>query len=107
MNIAGNPFARAVDAFSDGDFEMLERAVAARRCRERIGAGTLAEAADRWRDSPPCSKCGGSPARDGKTKAGFARYRCASCVARYTALSGTVFDNCKKASRPGSPSSTP
>lgn len=96
MNIADNPLARAVDALSDDDFSMLERAVAARKCRERIGAGTLAEAADRWRDSPPCPKCGGSPARDGKTAAGIARYRCPSCGARYTALSGTVLDNCKK-----------
>lgn len=96
MNISANPWAARVDALAGPDFAMLESAVAARRCREEIGYGTLEEAAEAFRPSPPCPSCGAPGARDGRTPGGRRRLRCTRCGRRYSLLTGTVFENCKK-----------
>ena len=77
-------------------FASLEAAVAARRCREKVGVGTFDEAADKYRPHPACPRCGGRAVSDGRTAAGRRRLRCAACGARFTGLAGTVFENCKK-----------
>lgn len=97
MNINRNPYAARVDAMPDGDFALLEQAVAARSCREKIGYGTFDEAAEAFRSRPACPRCK-SPrtARDGRTPAGHRRLRCAVCGTRFGIMSGTIFENCKK-----------
>lgn len=97
MNINHNPYAARVDAMPDGDFALLERAVAARSCREKIGYGTFDEAAEAFRPHPACPRCK-SPhtVRDGRTPAGHRRLRCAVCGTRFGIMSGTIFENCKK-----------
>ena len=96
MNINANPFAGRVDALSDEEFAFLERAVAARACREKIGLGTFDEAAAEHRPSPPCPSCGETPFRDGKTAAGHQRFRCPNCGERYSSFTGTIFEDSKK-----------
>ena len=96
MNINANPFAGRVDALSDEEFALLERAVAARTCREKVGLGTFDEAAAEHRPNPPCPSCGETPFRDGKTAAGHQRFRCPECGARYSSFTGTIFEDSKK-----------
>ena len=96
MNINANPFAGRVDALPDEEFALLERAVATRACREKIGLGTFDEAASEYRSSPPCPSCGESPSKDGKTAAGHQRFRCPSCGERYSSFTGTIFEDSKK-----------
>lgn len=82
---------------TDADFALLRQAVEARACRDRIGYGTFDEAAEAFRPRPACPRCGsGRVARDGRTPAGHRRFRCPDCRARFGALSGTIFENCKK-----------
>lgn len=96
MSINANPFAGCVDALSDEEFLLLERAVATRACREKIGFGTFDEAAAIYRPHPPCPSCGGRPVKDGRTEAGHQRYRCRDCGRRYSAFTSTVFEDSKK-----------
>jgi len=97
MGATHNPYAGLVDSMAADDFKLLERAVAARLCRERIGVGTFDDAAETFRPRPPCPRCKSPGAvRDGKTPAGHRRFRCRACGARFGALSGTVLENCKK-----------
>ena len=50
-----------------------------------------------FRPSPPCPRCGASPARrDGLEPSGVRRWRCPACGARFTSLTGTVLEGCKK-----------
>lgn len=95
--MSANPFADAVSSLDDEDFSLLEAAVAERRCREAVGAGTLEEAAELWRPDPPCPTCGFSPcALDGHTPARRQRLRCPVCGRRFSALTGTVFEYGKR-----------
>lgn len=96
MSENDNRFAARVDALSDDDFAELERAVAIRKCREKVGFGTFDEALAAHRPAPACPSCGGGAVRDGRTGAGHQRYRCPTCRRRFSALSGTIFENCKK-----------
>ena len=97
MNINRNPHAADVDAMPDDDFALLEQAVAARLCREKVGYGTFDEAAEAFRPRPACPRCGSSrTARDGRTPAGHRKLRCTACGARFGIMSGTIFENCKK-----------
>ena len=97
MNINRNPYAAGVDAMPGDDFALLEQAVAARSCRDRIGNGTFDEAAEAFRPRPGCPRCGSrSAVGDGRTPAGHRRLRCAECGARFSTMSGTTVENCKK-----------
>ena len=92
-----NPYSGLVDGLSAGELDLLSAAVAERRLREEAGFGTLAEAADLYRPDPACPACGeASPWRDGFEPSGVRRWRCPRCGARFTSLSGTVLENCKK-----------
>ena len=91
-----NPFKGRVDALPDDEFELLCEAVRERRCREDIGIGTLAEAAAEYRSAPSCPACGNDSRKDGKAPSGVQRFRCLECGHRFTALAGTIFENCKK-----------
>ena len=82
-----------VSALDAGSFALLCRLVDERRCREAIGLGTLAEAADAFRPSPPCPSCGSAAVRDGRTASGAQRWRCPECGRRYGSLTGTVFEH--------------
>lgn len=93
---SGGGYAALVDALPEGEFAGLERAVAARKCRELVGFGTLDEAAAAFRGRSRCARCGGEVRLDGRTPAGHQRYRCGSCGARTSALTGTIFEGCKK-----------
>ena len=44
--VATNPYAGMVSSLDAREFELLRASVAERRCRELVGAGTLAEAAE-------------------------------------------------------------
>lgn len=97
MNINRNPYAAEIDAMPGGDFALIEQAVAARSCRERVGYGSFDEAAEAFRPHPACPRCGSSrTTKDGRTPAGHRRLRCATCGARFGIMSGTIFENCKK-----------
>jgi len=97
MNINHNPFRERVDALSGEDFRLLDRAMAARACREKVGVGTLDEAAAKYRPHPVCPGCGsGHVWLNGSTAAGHQRYECADCGLHYSAFTGTVLEDCKK-----------
>ena len=92
-----NPFEGLVASLPADEFLQLAEAVEERRCREEGGVGTLAEAAAAYRPSPGCPRCGaGAPQRDGSTCSGVPRWRCPSCGRRFTSLSGTVLEHCRK-----------
>lgn len=92
-----NPYSGLVDGLSAGDLGLLHDAVRERMLREEAGFGTLAEAAELFRPSPACPRCGGAPAwRDGFAPSGVRRWRCPACGARFTSLTGTVLERCKK-----------
>ena len=92
-----NPYSGLVGGLSAGELDLLSAAVAERMLREETGFGTLAEAADLYRPEPPCPACGeASPWRDGSEPSGVRRWRCPRCGARFTSLTGTVLENCKR-----------
>ena len=92
-----NPYSGLVGSLSPAELRLLSGAVAERRLREEVGFGTLAEAAELYRPSPPCPSCGEpSPWRDGFAPSGVRRWRRPACGARFTSLTGTVLENCKK-----------
>lgn len=92
-----NPYAGLVGSLTPAELEDLSDAVEERRLRDETGFGTLAEAAEMLRPSPPCPRCGASPAwRDGLEPSGVRRWRCPACGARFTSLTGTVLEGCKK-----------
>lgn len=92
-----NPYSELVDGLSAGELDLLSAAVEERRLREEVGFGTLAEAAELYRPNPPCPSCGEpAPWRDGLAPSGVRRWRCPRCGARFTSLTGTVLENCKK-----------
>ena len=94
---ATNPYSGLVGGLSAGELELLRDAVEERGLREELGFGTLAEAAEPYRPAPPCPSCGEPPPwRGGRAPSGVRRRRCPSCGARFTSLSGTVLENCKK-----------
>ena len=77
---------------------LLSAALDERACREVLGFGTFAEAAELFRPEPTCPRCGSSPWRDGREPSGLRGWRCRSCGARFTSLTGTVFEGNR---RPG------
>lgn len=92
-----NPYAGLVGSPTPAELEDPSDAVGGRRLRDETGFGTLAEAAEMFRPSPPCPRCGASPARrDGLEPSGVRRWRCPACGARFTSLTGTVLEGCKK-----------
>ena len=85
-----------VDGLSDKDLDELRDAVATRLCREKYGAGTLEGLLAKWERLPVCPDCSSADVwLDGLTNQGRARYRCPACGARFSALTGTVFENAK------------
>lgn len=90
-----NPFAGEVAAMSADDFALLSAAVAERGCRDAVGFGTYAEAAELYRPDPPCPTCGHGGWRDGLEASGLRRYRCPACGRRYNSLTGTVLEHSK------------
>lgn len=92
-----SPYAGLVGSLTPAEPEGLSDAVEERRLRDETGFGTLAEAAEMLRPSPPCPRCGASPAwRDGLEPSGVRRWGCPACGARFTSLTGTVLEGCKK-----------
>lgn len=92
-----NPYAGLVGSPTPAEFEDLSDAVEERRLREELGFGTLAEAAELYRPDPACPECGeGGARRDGVSASGLQRWRCRACGTRFTSLTGTVLENCKK-----------
>ena len=96
MDAYSADLAALVGALPPEGFASLEAAVAERRCREKVGVGNFDEAVGKYRPEPTCPRCGGGAASDGRTAAGHRRFRCAACGARFSGLTGTVFENCKK-----------
>ena len=97
MNRNCNPQAGYVDALLHDDFELLRSAVAARRCRERIGFSTYEDAINVYRPNRVCPRCRSSELwKDGKTPSGTQRFLCRECGERFSALTGTVFEYSKK-----------
>lgn len=95
--VHANPYSELVGSLTPAELDLLSDAVEERRLREELGFGTLAEAADRYRPSPGCPRCGAAPAwRDGREPSGVQRWRCPSCGARFTSLTGTVLEGCRK-----------
>ena len=95
--VAINPYRDMVSSLNADDLKLLESAILERRCRERTGAGTLAEAAELWRPHPPCPACGSSDGwSNGKTPAGHKRWLCPQCGTQFSALTDTVFEYGKK-----------
>ena len=98
MSKRANPYSGRVDALSDEEFYELERAVAARRCREDIGFATFEDAASAYRSGPSCPECKSEAgiAKDGFTQAGHQSYRCKACACKFSSLTGTIFEYSKK-----------
>lgn len=91
-----NPFRAMVDGLAPDDFALLSSAVAERRCRDEVGFGTFAEAADLYRPKPPCPSCESeSTWRDGREENGTQRFVCRKCGRRYNSLTGTVLEHSK------------
>ena len=94
---AENPYRELVGRLTADEFSLLKNAVDERSCRDEVGAGTLAEAAEMFRPAPACPRCGEtSPWKDGATSAGVPRWRCPKCSGRFGSLAGTVLEYCKK-----------
>ena len=92
-----NPFAGEVDALSSADFVLLQQAVETRKCREEVGVGDYAAAAAKWRPEPSCPTCGsGGCKKKSLAPAGHRRWECKECGARFTSLTGTIFESFKK-----------
>ncbi|WP_204212405.1 IS1595 family transposase [Collinsella sp. An271] len=92
-----NPYAGLVGSLTPGELDLLSDAVEEHRLREEVGFGTLAEAAELYRPSPRCPRCGSGPAwGDGFEPSGVRRWRRPSCGARFTSLTGTVLEGCRK-----------
>jgi len=97
MGIRGNPFADDVNVLNDDDFKLLRQAVAARRCEERIGFRTYADLVESHRPNRPCPSCGaGHYIKNGRTPAGYQRYKCKECGFEYSTLTDTIFEHSKK-----------
>ena len=96
MGRAGH-FGALVADLTDDEFLMLREAVDEMRCREWVGVGTLADAAEAYWTERECPGCGARGAwRDGSTAAGVPRWRCRCCGRRFTSLTGTVPEHCRK-----------
>lgn len=92
-----NPYEGMVSSLDADEFDALCEAVAERKRRNLVGAGTLDEAADLWRPRPHRPSCGFTDcARDGRTPAGRRRWRCPICGCAFSALTGTVLEYSKK-----------
>lgn len=98
MGKCANPHSGRVDALSAEDFQELERAVAARRCREDIGFATFEDAASAHGSEPSCPECGleTGVVRDDFAPAGHQRCRRKGCGRRFGSLAGTIFEYSKK-----------
>lgn len=95
--VAINPYPGMVSSLDADAFDALCSAVAERKCRDLIGAGTLDEAAALWRPHPGCPSCGFPDCwQNGKTPAGRKRWLCPECGPRFSALTGTVLEYGKK-----------
>ena len=95
--VAVNPYEGMVSSLDTDEFDELCAAVAARKCRSLIGAGTLDEAAALWRPHPSCPSCGFPDCwQNGKTPAGHKRWLCPECGSQFSALTGTVLEYGKK-----------
>lgn len=95
--VAVNPYMGMVSSLNSNDFNALCLAVEQRKCRERIGVGTLDEAAKLWKPDPKCPNCSFPDAtRDGKTPAGHQRWRCPACNTAFTSFTRTVLEYSKK-----------
>jgi len=85
-----------VDRLSGKDLGELRDAVATRLCREKYGADTLEGLVAKWERPPVCPDCSSTDVwLDGSTNQGRARYQCPKCGNRFSALTGTVFENAK------------
>lgn len=92
-----NKFAARVDALSADDFEELCSAIAARKCKEKIGFSDYGEAAAEYRADSICPGCGsGECVKDGHASNGLQRYRCKGCGRTFGPLTGTVLEYGKK-----------
>lgn len=87
-----NPHSALVASLDAEGLALLSAALDERACREELGFGTFAEAAELFRPEPACPRCGSSPWRDGREPSGLRRWRCRSCGARFASLTGTVFE---------------
>lgn len=95
--VAINPYLGMVSSLDADAFDALCSAVAERKCRDLIGAGTLGEAAALWRPHPSCPSCGFPDCwQNGKTPAGHKRWLCPECGSQFSALTGTVLEYGKK-----------
>lgn len=92
-----NPFGALVAGLTANELLLLREAVDEKRCSDEVGVGTLAEAAAACRPDPGCPECGARGTwRDGSTAAGVPRWRCRCCGRRFTSLTGTVLEHCRK-----------
>ena len=95
--VAVNPYRDTVSSLNAVDFDALCSAIAERKCRNLIGAGTFDEAIELWNPHPACPTCAFPDcARDGRTPAGHQRWRCPACGTAFSALSATVLEYGKK-----------
>ena len=92
-----NPYAGLVASLDADGFAFLSAALDERLCRDELGFGTFAGASELFRPDPACPRCGGRAWRDGREPSGVRRWRCAGCGARFTSLTGTVFEGSKAA----------
>ena len=92
-----NPYSGLVGGLRADELDSLRDAVRERMLRDELGFGTLAEAAGLYRPNPPCPSCGEeAPWRDGLSDSGVQRWRCPRCGVRFSSLTGTVLERCKK-----------
>ena len=81
---------------SSNDFKLLKDVIDSRTDLEKYGATSFEEAALLYSREPVCPKCESKKYHmDGKTYAGYKRYRCKDCGSSYTLLSDSVFNSAK------------
>lgn len=96
MSKSSNPIEDYVFSLSDNDFKTLQEYVDKRIDFDMYGFTSFEEAAIKYQREPICPKCGSSSYHlDGKTNAGYTRYRCESCDSSYTLLSDSIFNSAK------------
>lgn len=91
-----NPIENYVFSLSSTDFELLKESIYKRIDNDKYGFTSFEEAALYYSRKPICPNCGSNTYyKDGKTNAGFNRYRCKECDNSYTLLTNSIFNSAK------------
>ena len=96
MSKYSNPIEDYVFSLSSKDFKDLINFINKRIDKDKYGFTSFEEAAISYQRIPSCPKCRSTSYHlDGKTNAGYTRYRCNECNTSYTLLTNSIFNSAK------------